>query len=76
MSFVSRKMAIFQKNYPTQKLEFLALKWALVNTLKDYLYGAEFLVKTNNNPLTYILTSRWMTLDTDGWLLSLDSCSV
>lgn len=69
-------MAIFQKNYPTQKLEFLALKWALVNTLKDYLYGAEFLVKTNNNPLTYILTSRWMTLDTDGWLLSLDSCSV
>lgn len=35
------------------KLECLALKWAVVDKLRDYLYGAMFLVKTDNDPLTY-----------------------
>lgn len=39
------------------KLEFLALKWAVVDKLRDYLYGAMFVVKNNNNPLTYLLST-------------------
>lgn len=46
-----------QKNYAVHKLEFLALKWAVVNKLRDYLYGATFVVKTDNNPLTYLLST-------------------
>ena len=40
------------------KLEFLALKWAVTEQSRDYLYYApEFVVYTDNNPLTYVLTS-------------------
>ena len=40
------------------KLEFLGLKWAVTEQFRDYLYYApEFVVYTDNNPLTYVLTS-------------------
>lgn len=39
------------------KLEFLALKWAVVDKLHDNLYGATFVVKTDNNSLTYLLST-------------------
>ena len=40
------------------KLEFLALKSAVTEQFRDYLYYApEFVVYTDNNPLTYVLTS-------------------
>ena len=40
------------------KLEFLALKWAITDQFRDYLYySPKFTVFTDNNPLTYILTS-------------------
>lgn len=57
MAYVSRSLTPAEKNYTIHKLEFLALKWTVVDKLRDYLYGAEFTVKTDNNPLTYILTS-------------------
>uniref|UniRef100_A0A8C5QJQ2 Gypsy retrotransposon integrase-like protein 1 n=1 Tax=Leptobrachium leishanense TaxID=445787 RepID=A0A8C5QJQ2_9ANUR len=71
VAYVSRSLTPSEKNYPTHKLEFLALKWAVVDKLKDYLYGAEFVIKTDNNPLTYILTTA--KLDTTGhrWLAAL-----
>lgn len=40
------------RNDPTHKLKFVALKWVVLNMLKDYLYGADFVVQTNGNPLT------------------------
>ena len=40
------------------KLEFLALKWSVTEQFRDCLYYApEFVVYTDNNPLTYVLTS-------------------
>ena len=38
------------KNYHSTKLEFLALKWALMEHFKEYLLYQPFLVKTDNNP--------------------------
>lgn len=39
------------------KLEFLALKWSVTEHFRDYLYYApEFVVYTDNNPLTCVLT--------------------
>ena len=39
------------------KLEFLALKWAMTEQFREYLQYQPFTVWTDNNPLTYILTT-------------------
>ena len=46
-----------EKNYHSTKLEFLALKWAIMEHFKEYLLYQPFLEKTDNNPLTYIMTT-------------------
>ncbi|KAK7915620.1 hypothetical protein WMY93_011381 [Mugilogobius chulae] len=46
------------QNYSSFKLELLALKWAVTDKFKDYLYGAEFIVFTDNNPLVHLDTAR------------------
>ena len=46
-----------EKNYHSTKLEFLALKWAVMEHFKEYLLYQPFLVKTDNNPLTHIMTT-------------------
>ena len=46
-----------ERNYYSTKLEFLALKWAVMEHFKEYLLYQPFLVKTDNNPLTYIMTT-------------------
>ena len=52
-----------ERNYHSLKLEFLALKWAVTEHFREYLqYSPEpFLIRTDNNPLTYIM----MTLNLD-----------
>ena len=42
--------------YHSSKLEFLALKWAMTKQFREYLQYQPFLVRTDNNPLTYVLT--------------------
>ena len=71
IAFASRSLSNTEKNYPAHKLEFLALKWAITDRFHEYLYGGQFDVYTDNNPLTYILTSA--KLDTTGqrWVASL-----
>uniref|UniRef100_A0A3B3QDK9 Gypsy retrotransposon integrase-like protein 1 n=1 Tax=Paramormyrops kingsleyae TaxID=1676925 RepID=A0A3B3QDK9_9TELE len=71
VAFVSRSLTPSEKNYPTHKLEFLALKWAVVDKLHDYLYGAKFEVHTDNNPLTYVLTSAKLDAAGHRWLAAL-----
>uniref|UniRef100_A0A1A8L5P6 Gypsy retrotransposon integrase-like protein 1 n=1 Tax=Nothobranchius pienaari TaxID=704102 RepID=A0A1A8L5P6_9TELE len=46
------------QNYSSFKLELLALKWAVTEKFKDYLYGADFTVFTDNNPLVHLETAR------------------
>ena len=57
VAYASRSLKASEKNYPAHKLEFLALKWSITEKFNDYLYGAEFEVVTDNNPLTYIFTT-------------------
>ena len=45
------------KNYHSSKLEFLTLKWSMTEHFKEYLAYAPFVVRTDNNPLTYVLTT-------------------
>ena len=60
ISYASRTLNAAEKNYHLHsgKLEFLALKWAICDKFSDYLgHGAEFTVFTDNNPLTYVMTT-------------------
>ncbi|PIO32203.1 hypothetical protein AB205_0160660 [Aquarana catesbeiana] len=75
VAYVSRSLSPAEKNYPTHKLEFLALKWVVVDKLRDYLYGAEFVVKTDNNPLTYLFTTAKLDATGHRWLAALSTFS-
>ena len=54
VAYGSWALTTHEKNYHSTKLEFLALKWAVTEHFKEYLLYQPFLVKTDNNPLTYI----------------------
>ena len=56
IAYASRSLSPSERNDPAHKLEFLTLKWAITDKFHEYLYGAEFQVFTDYNPLTYILT--------------------
>ena len=57
VAYGSWALTAHEKNYHSTKLEFLALKWAITEHFKEYLLYQPFLVKTDNNPLTYIMTT-------------------
>ena len=57
MAYGSWALTTHEKNYHSTKLEFLALKWVITEHFKEYLLYQPFLVKTDNNPLTYIMTT-------------------
>ena len=45
-------------NYSSAKLELLGLKWAVTKKFRDYLLGLKFAVYADDNPLTYIQSSK------------------
>ena len=71
VAFASRKLSSPEQLYPVHQLEFLALKWAVVDKFHDYLYGAKFKVRTDNNPLTYVLTTAKLSATGHHWLAAL-----
>lgn len=75
VAFISRSLSPAERNYPAHKLEFLALKWAVVDRLHEYLYGVTFEVRTDNNPLTYLLTSAKLDAAGHRWLSALSTYS-
>lgn len=46
------------RNYSAFKLELLALKWAIVEKFKDYLWGMKFTVFTDHRPLLHLKTAN------------------
>ena len=73
IAYVSRGLRSNERNYPTHKLEFLALKWAVEKKFSDYLYGNSFVVRTDNNPLTYVLASAKLDATSHRWLAALST---
>ena len=55
VAYASRGLKGGKSRYDSSKLEFLALKWAVTDQFKEYLQYQPFLVRTDNNPLTYIM---------------------
>ena len=73
VAYASRSLNPSEKNYPAHKLEFLALKWAVLDKFHDYLYGRRFEVRTDNNPLTYVTTSAKLDATGHRWLAGLSA---
>ena len=59
IAYGSKALTKSEKNYHSSKLEFLALKWAVAEHFREYLqYSPEpFLIRTDNNLLTYVMTT-------------------
>ena len=55
VAYASCALCGSEANYHSSKLEFLALKWALTQQFKEYLIYQPFTVRTDNNPLMYVL---------------------
>ena len=73
IAYASRGLKSSERNYPAHKLEFLALKWSVTDKFKDLLYGHRFEVITDNNPLTYVLTTAKLDATGHRWLAELAS---
>ena len=70
ITYASRTLNRAERNYDAHKLEFLALKWAVTDRFHEYLYGATFEVFTDNNPLTYILSTAKLDEMGHRWVAS------
>ena len=55
VTYGSWALTSHEKNYHSTKPEFLALKWVITEHFKEYLLYQPFLVRTDNNPLSYIM---------------------
>ena len=67
-------MSPVEKSYHLHswKLEFLALKWSVCEQFRDYLYYApSFTVYTDNNTLTYVLSSAKFNASVLRWISEL-----
>lgn len=74
IAYGSRTLTAAEKNYNwhSGKLEFLALKWAITEKFRDYLYYAPFFtVYSDNNPLTYILSTAKLNATGCRWVAEL-----
>ena len=49
----------------------MALKWSVTERFHDYLYGGHFEVYSDNNPLTYVLTTAKLDATGQQWVASL-----
>lgn len=78
IAYGSRTLTAAERNYHlhSSKLEFLALKWSITEQFRDYLYCApHFTVYTDNNPLTYVLTSARLNATGHCWVAELSDFS-
>ncbi|KAK7904447.1 hypothetical protein WMY93_017054 [Mugilogobius chulae] len=74
IGYGSRTLSPAEKNYKLHsgKLEFLALKWAITERFRDYLFHApHFTVYSDNNPLTYVTKSAKLNAIGHRWVAEL-----
>ena len=68
VAYGSRALMPHEKNYHSTKLEFYALKWVVTEHFKEYLPYQLFLVRTKNNPLTYIMMTPNLNATGHQWV--------
>ena len=78
IAYASHVMNETEQRYHSNKQEFLTLKWVITEQFHKYLslYGKnrnEFVVRTDNNPLTYIFSSANLDAAGQHWVAHLTS---
>jgi hypothetical protein len=68
--FLSHKLSPTQERWSTVEKEAFAIHYAL-QKLDHYLHNAEFVIKTDHNPLKYILESMMQNRKVQGWALGI-----
>lgn len=61
IAYASRSLRPTERNmtnYSSMKLEFLALKWAVTEKFREYLWGNKCVVFTDNNPLSHLSSAK------------------
>ena len=73
VEFGSCSLTLLEKNYHSSTLEFLTLEWSVMEYFKEYLTYSPFVVQTDNNPLTYVLTMPNLDATGHWWVSALAS---
>ena len=76
VSYASRTLNEAERKYHLHsgKLEFLGLKWAVCEKFADYLCtGEKFTVLTDNNPLTYVMSTAKLNATGYRWVAELSN---
>ena len=73
IAFGSCELKGGEAKYHSSKLEFLALKWAIMEQFREYLQYQPFTMLTDNNPLTYILKTPNLDALGHQWVAALAS---
>ena len=71
IAYASRSLSKAESHYPAHKLEFLALKWAVVEKFHQYLYGLTFNIHTDNILLMYVLITTKLDAASHHWVANL-----
>ena len=74
VAYASRKLLDRESNYSTIEKECLAIVWA-VEKFKNYIYGKEFVLQTDQQPLVYLRNMRNSNGRLMRWALTLQSYS-
>ena len=70
VAFASRKLLPREKNYSTIERECLAIIWA-IGKFQQYLYGTEFILETDHQPLQYLGAAQYQNGRLMRWALAL-----
>ena len=65
---LAAKPLLLMKRTILPNLEFLALKYAIMEHFKEYLLYQPFLVRAENNPLIYIMTTPKLDATVHQWV--------
>ena len=68
---MNQSLTVHGHNYHSTKQEILALKWVTMEQFQEYLLWKPFIVKTDNNSLTYIITIPNLNTTQQHWVESL-----
>lgn len=72
VSYASRKLSPRERKYSTIKRECLAIVWA-IQKYRVYLYGREFVLQTDHQPLIYLNRAKFLNDRIMRWAMFLQS---
>ena len=72
VAYARQSLTIHEQNHHSMKQEFLVLKWVIAEQFQEYLLWKPFIVRTNINLLTYIMTTSNLDATWHQWVELLD----